>query len=92
MTGSETFCAVPFAFGRKSVKVRAIARHEKYLKEAINGVFMVFGPGSWNDERCGLKKLVQFTMISNNLQKRSAVRRMLRSEPACEEFHQRRKG
>jgi hypothetical protein len=56
MTGPETFGVAPFAFGTKPGKVRAIARHEKYLKEAINGVFMVFGPGSWNDERCGLKK------------------------------------
>ena len=41
MTGPETICVVPFAFGRKSVKVRAIARHEKYLKEAINGVLIL---------------------------------------------------
>jgi hypothetical protein len=36
--------------------VRATARHEKYLKEATNGIFMVFDPDSWKDEKLGSKK------------------------------------
>jgi hypothetical protein len=49
MTGPETFCVVPFAFDTKPGKVRAIATSEKYMKQAVDEVFMVFDPDSWND-------------------------------------------
>ena len=56
MTGPELFCVVPFAFGTEPGKARAIATSEKYIRQTVDEVFMVFGSDSWNDERYGLKK------------------------------------